>query len=599
MFVTVFNWSNSANNLLDSLFLYIIDCGFISDYLSMESPTSSDVCQNLKNGKKKKRLESMKRYSKELYEKKNEEILKKRKDHYKDRKEEILEKKAEYYENNKESIRKMQANYYIKRKQKIFQRRRFHKHFDKKDALSYLNSAQVHLYHHTNGFCQTESIKYFNHRIESYDGLCEFCNNSTTVKIMGVNRLVCTSCKKAQCFMCKTEVSPDPRMGPLHYYTKHNSDTGFLLRSLPNYCPLYSSDLLPDVTQQKRVNMKAKECRICIDVKTKYPEYEVFHKCVSSLGVNFEMYICNICTSYCVQKYFLCEFDHHMRAHTKYGQNIAIIALNSPMKTSVSKELIDHVEKTYFASIEKEIMKASGVSSVLAVYDKRRLKNVFNEDEFQNADVGVSLVLKIGSDIEAELSSIAFDKEVIENYKVLTVKSYYLRDIGFEEHRYYGTWRNMFEELLYWQHYRDPLRSVKGFPREKDFHSRNVALMTTRCSLTYPSDTYPSVPSSYECSYTNGYLNKVLKYFWGLVKHSDLCCCVSKFYCSSSTTLEKCVDMCCGKCKEETSEHNTSCSSLEFDLDTDERVTTESESESRSNAEMNSSSCDNSNPNDD
>jgi hypothetical protein len=56
-----------------------------------------------------------------------------------------------------------------------------------------------------------------------------------------------------------------------------------------------------------------------------------------------------------------------MRAHTKYGQNIAIIALNSPMKTSVSKELIDHVEKTYFASIEKEIMKASGVSSVLAV----------------------------------------------------------------------------------------------------------------------------------------------------------------------------------------------------------------------------------------
>ena len=90
----------------------------------------------------------MKRYSKELYEKKKKEILKKRKYHYEERKEEILEKKAEYYENNKESIRKMQANYYIKRKQKIFQRRRFHKHFDKKDALSYLNSAQVHLYHH-------------------------------------------------------------------------------------------------------------------------------------------------------------------------------------------------------------------------------------------------------------------------------------------------------------------------------------------------------------------------------------------------------------------------------------------------------------------
>ena len=118
-----------------------------------------------------------------------------------------------------------------------------------------------------------------------------------------------------------------------------------------------------------------------------------------------------------------------MRAHTKYGQNIAIIALNSPMETNVSKQMLDQVEKTYFASIEKEIMKASGVSSVLAVYDKRRLKNVFNEDEFQNADVGVSLVLKIGADIEAELSSIAFDKDVIENYKVLAVKNHYLKDI--------------------------------------------------------------------------------------------------------------------------------------------------------------------------
>ena len=117
--------------------------------------------------------------------------------------------------------------------------------------------------------------------------------------------------------------------------------------------------------------------------------------------------------------------------------------------------------------------------------------------------------------------------------------------------------------------------------------------MTTRCSLTYPSDTYPSVPSSYEGSYTNGYLNKVLRYFWGLVKHSDLCCCVSKFYCSSSTSLEKCDEKCCGKCKKEISEDDTSCSSLEFDLDTDETATTEPESKSSSNEEMNSS--DNSN----
>ena len=178
---------------------------------------------------------------------------------------------------------------------------------------------------------------------------------------------------------------------------------------------------------------------------------------------------------------------------------------------------------------------------------------------------------------------------------IINVNKIELQDIGFEKHRYYGTWRNKFEELLYWQDYRDPLMSVKGFPREEDFHYRNLALMTTRCSLTYPFDT-ASVPSSYKCSWY-GYLNRMLKYFWEVVKQSDLCCCVSKFYCSSSTTLDKCVEKCCGKCKEENSETDSSCSSLDFDLDTDETVSSESELESKSNAEMNSSSI--GNPNDD
>ena len=43
----------------------------------------------------------------------------------------------------------------------------------------------------------------------------------------------------------------------------------------------------------------------------------------------------------------------------------------------------------------------------------------------------------------------------------------------------------------------------------------------------------------------------VLHFLWRLVKHSDLCCYVSKFYCSTSTDLEKCKQGCCGKCEEE------------------------------------------------
>ena len=42
----------------------------------------------------------------------------------------------------------------------------------------------------------------------------------------------------------------------------------------------------------------------------------------------------------------------------------------------------------------------------------------------------------------------------------------------------------------------------------------------------------------------------VLHFLWRLVKHLDLCCCVSMFYCSTSTDLENCKQGCCGKCEE-------------------------------------------------
>ena len=35
------------------------------------------------------------------------------------------------------------------------------------------------------------------------------------------------------------------------------------------------------------------------------------------------------------------------------------------------------------------------------------------------------------------------------------------------------------------------------------------------------------------------------------MKNSGLCCCVSKFFCSTSTDLEKCKEGCCGKCEVE------------------------------------------------
>ena len=132
-------------------------------------PTHSDGCHDKR---RKDRLKKMRKCSKEIYAKKKTEILEKRKDYYVKNKAEILEENREHYRKNSEDIRKKQAKYYAKMKKLIAQRKRFHKQFDKKDALSYLTPAQVHLYHHTNGFCQPESI--YNHCIESYDGHLSF-----------------------------------------------------------------------------------------------------------------------------------------------------------------------------------------------------------------------------------------------------------------------------------------------------------------------------------------------------------------------------------------------------------------------------------------
>ena len=41
---------------------------------------------------------------------------------------------------------------------------------------------------------------------------------------------------------------------------------------------------------------------------------------------------------------------------------------------------------------------------------------------------------------------------------------------------------------------------------------------------------------------------EVFQYLWNIIKQSKLCCCVSKFYCSTSKTLESCPEGCCGKC---------------------------------------------------
>lgn len=71
------------------------------------------------------------------------------------------------------------------------------------------------------------------------------------------------------------------------------------------------------------------------------------------------------------------------------------------------------------------------------------------------------------------------------------------------------------------------------------------------------------------------------------MKNSKLCCCVSQYFCTSSTTLEKCQQGCCGKCtsestENESTENDTSCFDSESDTNSEVEIESDGDSSSRS-----------------
>ena len=115
---------------------------------------------------------------------------KKKQKYYEANKSSILKKQGEYKQTNRSIFKKKKAEYYVKNKSLISQKKRFFNYFTKEDASKYLTAHQEHLYQHTLGICQPESMQMLNHSIEYDNGDCQFCNHSQGVKIIGVNRQV-------------------------------------------------------------------------------------------------------------------------------------------------------------------------------------------------------------------------------------------------------------------------------------------------------------------------------------------------------------------------------------------------------------------------
>ena len=473
----------------------------------------------------------------------SERLAKKRersKDYYERNKEAVSEVRAEHYTLNKDCIRKNQAKYYEKGKNIVAQRQRFAKHFGHNDAMKYLTTEQIHLFEHCNSVCQPESMRTFNHSVEYYDGLCKFCSELQGIKLFGVNRQVCVKCQKAQCTICEIEVSPDPECGCFHY----SPDMGSLLKFMPEYCPLYSKS--PKIVSNQLV---IHDCKICLTIKKDYPEYEIFGEKTSQFRtvewlecrkIDIYLYTCNLCGSTFDH---VCEFDLHLRAHTKYGKNVAIVNIGSSYQVNASIE--SRLEGEDFQILEAELLKIPGLSSVLSVFSKQRLQYFCSDMAVGELNLFASLHLKEGTNLEEELATVSFDAKVIENIKILCVKNHFITDTSTEsmyELSHYK--RRNFDKLLRWKD--EPLLNGYGIAADDSWYRRNTALLSSRCSLQFPVDHYQAIPLEDVVNFSR----HVRKFLWNRVKNSDLCCCVSKFFCNSSINIDKCKIGCCKKCPE-------------------------------------------------
>ena len=439
------------------------------------------------------RLQKQRDSMKKLYEQKKEKICLQKKEYYKKNKEKILNQNRENYKQKRERILKQNKDYYGKNKidiclkkavsfQKtrplVCQRKRFQKYLTEKATCAYLSEQQQHLYHHTKGFCQPETMTFLNHSVEYYEGLCHSCGKSTSIKIIGVNRLVCLSCKKAHCHLCKAEVSPNPEEGCFHFWPPGTS-----LDFIPGFCPLYS--IYPADYAERNCITNKRNCRMCDDILKRYPEYELFSETVNTSELYRRCYFkqmdvlfyrCNLCNT---RVNFVCEFDHHMRSHTKYGHKVAIVGFIARIEEAIKR---DHVKEEHFVKLEKEFMKLEGVASVLTVLWKEKLKQYFDQGCLEDITLGAALLIHPGVNLQTQISKQCLDRNLIRRLKVLVVRPHFIPDndgLGAYDYK-----RQKFHDMLCWQ---EPTIHMCFEPKPR-MYDRNMALLTSRCSLSYPDD---------------------------------------------------------------------------------------------------------------
>ena len=111
------------------------------------------------------------------------------------------------------------------------------------------------------------------------------------------------------------------------------------------------------------------------------------------------------------------------------------------------------------------------------------MEDYFDKKDTEDVNIFTSLLLKPGTDLEEELSTVSFDKDLIKEHKVMKIKNICRAPrsvLDYEEKLNFGN-------LLRWS---DNLRFPSDYPPGTRLYERNTALLTMRCSSSYPDDRY-------------------------------------------------------------------------------------------------------------
>jgi hypothetical protein len=106
--------------------------------------------------------------------------------------------------------------------------------------------------------------------------VCISCSSSC-IKIHGINRIYCTSCKSAWCVKCKAKVHSQISYAYTHFYLKHYNDI------VPGLCPLYDED-----------NLIGNECEDCETALDKIENTDISQSQKDGINCN---YVCQLCKS--------------------------------------------------------------------------------------------------------------------------------------------------------------------------------------------------------------------------------------------------------------------------------------------------------------